>query len=591
MQIIGILRLLNLWRVKYINHRQFIIFLSIVIGILSGFIAIVIKNAVHLIRSLLIHGFSVDYYNFLYFLYPALGILAVIIFTRYILKRHVEHGIPNVLNAISNNKGIIDKHNLFSSIVTSAFTVGFGGSVGLEGPTVATGAAFGSNIGRHLKFNYKDITLLLGCASAGAMSAIFKAPIAAVVFALEVIMLDLTMASIVPLIIASATAALTSYFFLGQDILLYSAEFHDKFNIGNIHFYILLGVFTGLVSVYFTRIYKFLNRMFDSIRSWVSRLIMGGALLGLLIFVFPSLYGEGYNVINAILRGEISYLFDNTFYAGFQDNLIVVLILFCLIIFFKAIATSITFASGGVGGVFAPTLFLGANAGLLFSKVFNLFGFRLSDSNFALVGMGGLIAGVIHAPMTGIFLIAEITNGYDLFMPLMITATISYVTIKVFEKGSVYTYQLLEQGELITHDKDKATFHLLDIDDLLEKDFVTLKPDNTLGELVNAIMNSKRNVFPVVDDENTMVGILTLNDVRNLIFKQELYNKTYIRNVMYFPETYVSYYDTLEQIANKIEASGRYNVPVLKDGKYLGFISRAKVFSAYRKFIKDFSEE
>jgi len=579
------------WRLKHnITDKQLIIFLSIFIGVFVGFAAVLIKNGVFFIRNFLTNGFSSDLHTYLYFIYPTVGIFTVIVFCKYIIKHKVEHGIPSVLYAISKSKGIIKRHNLFSSVVTSWLTVGFGGSVGLEGPTVATGAAIGSNIGKLFNFNYKQITLLLGCASAGAMSAIFKAPIAAVVFALEVIMLDLTMSSLVPLLISSATAALTSYFFLGQDVL-YSFDIQEKFKLLDIPFYIILGILTGLVSVYFIRMYKYLTHQFEKIKRWRIRLLIGGATLGILIFIFPSLYGEGYDAINQCLHGDISYLFERSSFYTFNNSILAVLILLLLVILFKVIATTITFGGGGVGGIFAPSLFVGANTGLLFAKLSNSFNFSISEQNFALVGMAGLLSGVIHAPLTAIFLIAEITSGYDLFMPLMITSTISFAILKIFERNSVYNYQLAERGELITHDKDKSTFLLLDIDNLIETNFEVIHPKAKLKELIQAVSKSKRNVFPIVDDDGMMAGILTLNDIRKIMFKPELYNTTEISHIMYFPETYVSYYDTLEQIADKIESSGRYNVPVLKNGKYIGFVSRAKVFSAYRKLIKDFSEE
>ncbi len=579
------------WRLKRkITDKQLIIFLSIFIGILAGFAAVIIKNGVYLIRSMLTEEFSFELHNYLYFIYPTVGIFATIVFCKYIIKHRVRHGIPSVLHSISKAQGIIKRHNLFSSVITSWLTVGFGGSVGLEGPTVATGAAIGSNIGRIFNLNYKQITLLLGCASAGAMSAIFKAPIAAVIFALEVIMLDLTMSSIVPLLISSATAALTSYIFLGQDVL-YSFDILEKFTFVDTPFYILLGVITGLVSVYFIRMYKYLSSIFERINKWRIRLLIGGSILGTLVFVFPSLYGEGYSAINQCLHGDISYLFDNTSFHELKSSFLAVVIFLFIVIILKVVATTITFGSGGVGGIFAPALFVGANTGLLFAKLSNHFNFPISERNFALVGMGGLISGVIHAPLTAMFLIAEITSGYDLFMPLMITSTISYAIMKVFEKNSVYTYQLAERGELITHDKDKSTFVLMNIDELIETDFEVVHPSAKFKDLIQAVSKSKRNVFPIVNEDGMMAGILTLNDIRHIMFKPELYDTTEISRIMYFPEVYVSYYDTLEQIADKIESSGRYNVPVLRDGKYLGFVSRAKVFSAYRKLIKDFSEE
>ncbi|MEA3445499.1 MAG: chloride channel protein, partial [Bacteroidota bacterium] len=451
------------WRLRHISNKQFIMILAVAIGLAVGFSAVIIKNSVHLIQSLLTNKISIEYHNYLYFIYPFIGIFIVVIFTNYILKQRVGHGIPSVLYAISKNSGIIKSHNMFSSVISSALTVGFGGSVGLEGPTVATGAAIGSNIGRLFHLNHKQIILLLGCACAGAMSAIFKAPIAGIVFALEVIMLDLTMASLVPLLLASVAAALTSYFFLGQDVL-YSVDLISDFKMADVPYYILLAFLTGMVSVYFTRMYMKVGDIFGKIKKWHNKLLIGGLVLGVLIFFFPSLYGEGYADINSALRGDYSYLFNSTFFYDYKDSIWVTLALFLMIIIFKVIATSTTFGAGGIGGIFAPSLFLGVNTGLFFTKILKLLGVSISETNFALVGMAGLIAGVIHAPLTAIFLIAEITGGYELFMPLMLVSTISYVTTKIFESNSVYTIQLAKRGELLTHDKDKAILSLMNIE-------------------------------------------------------------------------------------------------------------------------------
>jgi chloride channel protein, CIC family len=578
------------FRAKHITDRQFVLILSVFVGMAAGLAAFIIKTSVHYIEELVVYLLSKSAFRFLYMVLPAVGVLLVIVFVKYINRKPVRHGIPGVLYAISKNNGFIRRHNLYSSVITSAFTVGFGGSVGLEGPTVATGAAIGSNIGKVFKLEYKQIVLLLGCACTGAMAAIFKAPIAAIVFALEVIMLDLTMVSLVPLLVSSVSAYLVSLKLLGQTVLYPSFEIAEKFQIGDFPYYIALGVFAGFVSLYFLKMYIFIEKNFEKIKNIFLKLAIGGGALGIMIFLFPALYGEGYEVTNQSLEAKHMLFFENTFFEKFADHNVVILVVLLAVIFLKVIATSVTFGSGGVGGIFAPTLFIGASAGLFFAKLLGLFNLDVAESNFALAGMGGMIAGVIHAPLTAIFLIAEITGGYELFVPLMIVATISYATIRVFSKNSVYTLQLSQRGELITHHKDKAAFILMKKDSLLEKDFVKVHPDETLGDLVKAVTKSKRNVFPVVDDDENMVGVLTLNDIRHIMFKTDLYDKTYIRNIMYFPTTYVSYYDDLEKIAEKIETSGRYNVPVIKDGKYIGFVSRAKIFSTYRKLLKDFSE-
>lgn len=580
-----------IWRIKHISDKNFIMMLSLVIGVLAGLGAVIIKNGVHLIQELLTSGFSNHYHNLLYFIYPAAGIFIAVIFMKFVIKQQVGHGIPSVLYAISKSHGKIKRHNVFSSIITSVFTVGFGGSVGLEGPTVATGAAIGSNLGQLIRFNYKQITLLLGLASSAAMAAIFKSPIAAVVFAIEVIMIDLTLASVIPLLIASATGVLTSYFFLGQAVL-YPYEVSMGFEFKDLPYYILLGVLAGFVSVYFTRMYIFVERQFSLIKRWYNRWLIGAFLLGVLIFLFPALYGEGYESINACLKGDYSILFENSIFSGLKDRMFFVFILLLLIILFKVIATAITFGAGGIGGIFAPTLFMGAFTGLFFADLVNYLGFgELITSNFAMVGMAGLIAGVLHAPLTAIFLIAEITSGYELFVPLMITATISYATIKIFVANSVYTHQLAKRGELITHHKDKAILSLLHVDKLIEKNFKTTSPDSTLGDLVRVIAESKRNIFPVIDKDENFYGIVVLDDVRNIIFNPEKYNTVKVSSLMFMPDTFVEPDESMEEVAAKFHKTGNYNLPVIKDGKYMGFVSRATVFSEYRKMLKDFSED
>ena len=582
---------LLVWRIKHIDDKKFIMFLSVLVGIVAGFSAVLIKNSVHFIRDILTSGFVKDYQNYLYFLYPAIGVLLAVVFIRFILKRTVGHGIPTTLYAISKDNGKIRRHNMFSSVITSALTVGFGGSVGLEGPTVATGAAWGSNIGRFFHLNYKQVMLLLACAGAGAMSAIFKAPIAAIVFVLEVLMLDLTMASLLPLLLASVSAAITSYLFLGMDVL-YPIKIVEGFQIQTVPYYILLGVFAGLVSVYFTRVYKFIQGRFDQMKNpWIKWLI-GGSILGMLIFLFPSLYGEGYEATNNALHGNYNHLFDNSLFYGLKDKMLFVFIFFLLVVFFKAIATSLTFSAGGVGGIFAPTLFIGANSGLLFALFINYIGFsNLSLNNFSLVGMGGLIAGVLHAPLTAIFLIAETTGGYALFLPLMIAATISFATVRIFEKYSVYTYQLARRGELFTHDKDKVVLSMMKVSRLIETNFETIHEGATLGDLVKVISRSTRNIIPVLDENGILLGIVFINDIRHIMFKQELYDEVLVKDLMYMPSPLVDPDESMEEVARKFQTTEHYNLPVVKNGRYLGFVSRANVFSSYRRLLKKFSEE
>ncbi len=586
-----VLKKFLIWRLRHVNDRQFMLVMSGVIGILSGIAAVIIKNSVRFLHEFLNSSISPEYENYRFIIFPTIGILITLIFIKFVVRQHVGHGVPSVLFAISKNKGQIKQHNIFSSIITSAFTVGFGGSVGLEGPTVATGAAIGSNLGRLLHLNFKQIILLLGVASAGAMAAIFKSPIAAIVFATEVIMIDLTMASVVPLLIASSTAVLTSYIFLGQTVL-YPLIISQGFLLKDIPFFILLGVMAGLVSVYFTKIYIYIESKFSVIKGWFKRLLIGGGILGLLIFLFPALYGEGYGAINSALSGDISFLYNNSIFYGLKDQMGIIFILFILIILFKAIATSLTVGAGGSGGIFAPTLFMGAFTGLFFANLINYFELgNIAASNFALVGMGGLIAGVLHAPLTAIFLIAEITGGYKLFVPLMVTATISYATIKIFVKNSVYTYQLAKRGELMTHHKDRAVLSMMHVEKLIEHNFMSIGPEQTLGDLIKIISESTRNIFPVIDGKNHFCGIIRLDDIRKIIFKPELYNTTLIKSIMIVPEVTISPDESMEKVIQKFMESGKFNIAVIKDGKYYGFLSRAKVLSRYRSLLKYFSDD
>jgi len=569
------------WRIRNVSDKQFVNILSVVVGLSVGFAAVVIKNSVHIIESLVHDLLSSSMLKYAYFVTPIVGISLAVLFIKYVIRRPVQHGIPGVLYAISTQRGKINQHNMFSSIITSSLTVGFGGSVGLEGPTVATGAAIGANIGSLLRLKYKQIVILLGCACAGAMAAIFKAPIASIVFVLEVIMLNLSMSSIVPLLFASVSATLTSYFFMGQNVA-YSFVLKDSFSLEDMPSFVMLGVVCGFLGVYFKKVYVLIEEKFEK-RNLLTRLLYAGSLLGGLIFVFPSLYGEGYEQINSAISGDFSYLYDNTFYKERVTNYYVIALLFFAVIMLKVFATSLTFAAGGVGGIFAPTLFVGANVGLLVSVTFATLGIQVSASNFVLLCMGGMIAGVLHAPLTAIFLIADLTGGYALFFPLMVTSTCSFACVRMFGNTSVYTHWLAKRKQLFTHNKDKALVSMLKIDKLLERDFGTIHPDASLGHLVEVIKTSRRNIYPVVDDSGILHGLVKLDDVRTYMFDQKKWNKVFVRNIMHMPEVYMSPDDDMDHVVSKISNSKHFNFPVLKDGVYLGFVSRAKLFSAYRK--------
>ncbi len=580
------------WRLRHLSELRFVVILSVVVGIIAGIAATLIKNAVWLTQKLVQTATRAeDVENYIYFILPTIGILITVLIITYIIKSPVRHGIPNVLHSLSMRQGELSSHNLFSSVLTSAFTVGFGGSVGLEGPTVATGAAYGSRISRALRLSYRNTILMLACASAGAMAAIFKAPIAAIVFAVEVIMIDLTTFSLVPLLLASSSAVLTSYFFMGQDVL-YPFTVETTFELNDLPYYILLGIFAGLVSAYFTKMYLSIEKLFEGFKRKRVRLAIGGLGLGVLLFFFPSLYGEGYEAINMCLEGDLSYLYDNSVFYGLQEHYWSIYLLLGAVIMLKIVATSLTFGSGGIGGIFAPTLFMGVNAGMLFAQFFNMFGLKqLSTNNFALIGMSGLIAGVLHAPLTGIFLIADISGGYKLFVPLMIVATFAYLTVKAFTSNSVYHIQLAKRKELMTHDKDLYVIRMMEVKKLIETDFVVLRPDSTLGDLTEAISKAHRNLFPIVDEDGYLKGMVKMDDIRHLIFRQELYDKVHVSHLMYLPEHSISTTDSMEQVVEKFESSGRYNLAVIDQGKYIGFISRARVFSYYRKKMAHFSHD
>lgn len=580
------------WRNKNLSTKTFVVLLSIIIGVISGFVAVLIKNSVRLMHNLVNGIFAESMHNYLYFIYPLVGITLVVLFIRFVLRKPVRHGVPNVLYSISKRKGYISRHNLYSSIVTSALTVGFGGSVGLEGPTVTTGAAFGSQLSRFFRLEYKYVMLMLACACAGSMAAIFKAPIAAIVFAVEVIMIDLTTFSLVPLLLSSSSAVLISYLFLGMDVL-YPFQVKNVFELSSFPYYIVLGILAGLVSAFFIKGYVYSEKLFSKLKNRTTRLLVGGLALGMLIFLFPSLYGEGYDAINKGLAGNLNYLFDKSLFVPLSDQFYMVLLLLVSVVLLKVVATSATFGAGGVGGIFAPTLFMGVNTGLffgLFCKEVLKLG-NVDTSNFALMGMGGLIAGVLHAPLTGIFLIADISGGYKLFVPLMITATFSYLTVRAFTPNSVYAIQLAQRKQLVTHHKDKHVLSIMNVPDLIENDFVILPPDGKLRDLVNAISVSHRNLFPIVESDGTMLGMVKMDDVRHLIFKQEVYDTISLKELMYMPEHYISPRDSMDEVAHKFESSGRYNLAVMDNGKYLGFISKANVFSDYRKHVEDMSHD
>jgi CIC family chloride channel protein len=578
------------WKEKHLTHRQFIYILSFVIGIVSSLAAVLLKNAVHYTHHFLTHYIAIDRINFLYLFFPFVGIVLTALYVKYVVKDNIGHGVSRILFAISKRNGNLKSHNNYSSLIASTLTVGFGGSVGLEAPIVLTGSSLGSTFGRLFKLPYKTKIILIGCGAAGAIAGIFKAPIAAVIFALEVLMLDLTMWSLIPLLISAVTGLTVSYFLLGK-AEIFSFELVQGFMLKNIPYYILLGIFTGLVSLYFTRCTMYIESILSKFKNGFPKWIVGGTLLGLVILLLPPLYGEGYDTLNALLNGNPEELTHGSIFYGMGDKIWVMLIFLALIIIFKVAATSITTGSGGVGGIFAPTLFMGGISGYLVAKLINLFDFvQVSERNFALVGMAGMMAGVMHAPLTAVFLIAEITGGYALFIPLLISSTIAFITIMYFEKHSVYHIRLAERKELITHHKDQAVLTLIDMGKIIEKDFEVVNPHDKLRDLVDAISRSRRNIFPVVENKN-LVGIVLLDDIRHVIFNSELYENTFIRDLMYLPPAFVEPDEPMDEVMHKFEQTNSWNLPVLKRGEYIGFISKSKLFSVYRNWLIDLSGE
>lgn len=579
------------WRIAKIKERNFLYLLSLIVGLLSGLAALFLKNLIHFVAEELTQMITVEGFNYLYLLYPFIGILLTVLFVRYIIRDDIGHGVSKILYSISKKSSKLKPHKTYSSMIASSLTIGFGGSVGSEAPIVLTGASIGSNLARVFKLRYKYITLMVGCGAAGAIAGIFNAPMAGIVFTLEVLMLDLTMAYLIPLLISAVSATVLSYFFMGDGVMLRFTQI-APFHVNMIWIYILVGIFTGLLGIYFTRGTMFLEKHFAAINNWFVRVVIGAVTLGLLIFIFPPLWGEGYSSINSVFNNQGADLLNNSIFFQWKDNPYIVLLVLAGILIFKVLAMSATTGSGGNGGIFAPTLFTGAIAGYFLVYLLNtFFDLGVPENSFALAGMAGMMAAVMHAPLTGIFLTAEITGGYGLFIPLLITSTVAYLTIMRFEPHSIYTKHLAQSGQLITHHKDKAILRSMEVKKLIESDFAVLSPDASLRDLVKAISKSNRNLFPIVDEDGYLKGMVKLSKVKNLIFEHELYDTVMVKDLMFMPEYYISSKDNMETVAKKFETSNRYNLAVIDDGKYLGFISRAVVFSNYRKTLKYFSNE
>lgn len=585
-------RLIN-WRESTINEKQFILLLSLIVGVLTSLAAFALKWIIEHIRFLLTENVQSEGVNWVYLVYPVIGILLTMLFVRYLVRDDISHGVTKILYSISRNKARIKLHNTWSSILASSITIGFGGSVGAESPIVLTGSAIGSNLGNFFHLNQRTLMLLVGCGAAGAISGIFKAPIAGLVFTIEVLMIDLTMTSLLPLLISSVSAAVVSYILTGQSAM-FEFRMDEHFALDRIPYVILLGIFCGLISLYFTRAMTWIENYFHRFKNPYTKWLFGGVLLSVLIFLFPILYGEGYDVIEVIINGTSenwNELMDSSFFYG-NSNLLLPFL--GLVMLTKVFASSATNGGGGCGGLFAPSLFLGSIAGFFFSHSSNLLGTFsvLPEKNFALMGMAGVMSAVMHAPLTGVFLIAELTGGYHLFIPLMITSASAYLTILAFEPHSIYNIRLAKKGDLITHHKDRAVLTLMKMENVVENNFRTIHPSMDLGQLVKEIALSHRNIFPVVNDEGVLKGIVLLDDIRNIMFRQELYHRFTVGKLMTTVPDKLLISDSMEQVMKRFDKTHAWNLPVVdEDGKYLGFVSKSKIFNSYREVLVNFSED
>ena len=582
---------LVMWRERHIKEKTFVIFLALIVGVLCGCAALLLKTLIHFFSGLVTSHIEITQGNYLYIIYPVVGIILTSLYVRYIVRDNISHGVTRVLHSISQNKSRLKRHNIYSSIIASSATIGFGGSVGAEGPIVYTGAAIGSNLGQAFRLSPRILMILVGCGAAAGIAGIFKAPIAGMLFTIEVLMLDLTTVSIMPLLIASITSATMAYVFTGYDFEFFFVQ-SESFVTNRIPFVILLGIFCGLSSLYFTRVMNMMENVFKRIGTPWKKTIFGGAILAGLIYLFPPLFGEGYSSIINLLGGDPSSIANGSIFYGDKDDVWFITIFIGLIILTKVFATSATNGGGGVGGTFAPSLYVGCMSGFFFAFLLNhLFGLDLSIKNFALMGMAGVMSGVMHAPLMAIFLTAELTGGYDLFLPLLIVSTISYGTIKLFEPYSIYTMRLAQRGELLTHHKDKAVLTLLKMDSVIEKDFATVNPDMSLKEMVDVISKSNRNLFPVINEKNELLGIVLLDEIRNIMFRPDLYRKMYVRKFMSMPPARVEVGDSMENVMKTFDRTGAWNLPVVEKGKYVGFVSKSKIFNSYRRVLRHYSED
>lgn len=583
------------WRIKHLSDRQATIILAFFIGFFASVAAFLLHSLIHEIQQLLTSRFHANTLNWMYLMFPVVGIFLTSLFVRYVVKDNISHGITRILYAISSKQSRLKAHNCWTSVVASAITIGFGGSVGAEAPIVLTGSAIGSNLGRFFRMDNKTLMLLVGCGAAAAIAGIFKAPIAGLVFTLEVLMVDLSMASLLPILTAAVTATCFTYVFMGSDSL-FTFHLDSGWVVERVPASIVLGVVCGLVSLYFIRSMSVCEGIFGRMKQhrW-GKLALGGLMLSSLIFLFPVLYGEGYSAINILLNGsseaDWNEVLKNSMFYG-NGHLLILFI--ALVIFTKTFATAATNGGGGCGGTFAPSLFVGAFSGFLFSRLWNMYqiGTYIPEKNFTLLGMAGVMAGVMHAPLTGIFLIAEITNGYDLFMPLMIVAVSSVMTISIFEPHSIYAMRLAREGKLVTHHTDKSVLTLMSMDSVIERDYTAVDPDMPLGRLVNAISKSHTSFIPVLNAAGSILGEIDITKIRHVMFRAELYNKFTVRQLMQPIAAQVAEGDSMEEVMRKFDLKGTRYLPVVNTaGHITGYISRSRAYSMYRKMVADFSNE
>lgn len=584
-----------LWRERHISEKTLVIILSLVIGILAALAAMLLKYIIHHIHYLLTEHMSLTGANYTYLIYPCVGILITWLYVKYIVKDNISHGVTKVLYAISQKKSRLKPHNTYSSVIASSITIGFGGSVGAEAPMVYTGAAIGSNVGRLFRLDGKTLMLLVGCGAAAGIAAIFKAPIAGLLFTIEVLMLEITTASVMPLMISAATATTFIYIFNGP-MPNFNIDTTNIWAATRFPYVLALGLFCGFLSLYFTKVIIYIESIFKKLaKRPVFKFAFGAILLSGTIFILPPLFGEGYDSISTLLGGNPQKITEGSIFYSMRDNFWVMALMVGLIILMKPIATAATNGAGGVGGTFAPSLYIGCMCGYLFAFVINKFAplpTPLSETYFALMGMAAVMSGVMHAPLMALFLTAEMTGGYTLFLPLMIASLAAYGTVRIFSKYSIYTYRLAQKGELITHNKDKTVLNLLEISPLIETDFKIVNPDMTLGDMVKAIAQSKRNLFPVVDKNNHLMGIVILEDIRNIMFRHELYDRFKVSKFMSTPPARICADASMDSVMKTFDSSHAWNLPVVdKDGKYIGFVSKSKIFSSYREVLLNYSED